>query len=659
MAPKKQKTTQQKTVAEKMGYIPRVTAKGLRNGRERLEGWEIPDTVRLGDLKTDGKFDSSKVATWMKENALTGVKWSGVVSLWMAEMLTRILNALFLDNSALRGMERGFRGQTVKQPSDKWYSRVKHAAKKMSQKHPAITSYLLYYTLLFGVAFGGTTAVDGFVNGDDKAKNKKEVVKQPEVGNDDAVPYEEVQGAKVSQELQDVVGVLTVMPTEAGYVQKALDAYWPEIAVALTELETYREKPVVHTGETRATNGLGVTWDYLRGNDGKLVRQACTKNSVVRDKNGNYEQCRMHLEKETIVGVQGAIKGKNNIGDRQVVALVMAGYQRPADMPEIANRISSATTVQEMADAFAYYPGVKKWRAGTLKRRWVCAAYATGWITAQDLMQMDMDAFSTVELSSVYRGGHFILSENTVKHVLERVRGKKNTVYDFLNDFDTGRKVIAQVNAQASRQNGVSIEERLNTVADPVNESMGYLVQADSCYNNNNYVQAIGLYQKAIDVDPDNIEAYSSLALMYIKIGRESGKVSDYQKCIDVIEDLQKHISSQSGVAVEDETLASAHYNAGTAKEAIADIYKQQGKKRKANNFYKAAKMDYEAALHYAEQIGDVRRQNVYNTALKTLEGKLDVKVAFNRGINNIRKTNAKKDVLLYGQTIDVGKDLA
>ncbi len=640
-----------KTFAEKVGWAPKKLAKVMHKGREKVSDWEIADTAHWRELvktidTSEGPkrvVDTVKLKTWMKENGLTGVKWSGVVTLWMAEMLTRLLNALFLDNNALRSLEKNFRNQELKQPKDKWYSKVKAATAKAAKKHPILASYLLYYLLLFGVTFGGTTAIDGFVD-DDADKKKKELVQDNEKQSrdDDVISYEDVLDDNVSD----------IVPEDAEFVSRVLDKYWPEIAVGLTELETYRNKPTVHAGETRATNGLGVTWDYSY-NGKRLEQKACTKNSPVRDKNGNYEQCRLHLIKETLPRLQGAISGKGDFTDRQLVALVLAGYQRPADMRNIADAISKAKNTQQVADAFAYYPGREVWRAGTLKRRWICAAYATGWISAQDLLNMDVDAFSTVELSTVYRGGHFIFGEKTVAYVLSRVRGDKNTVREFLGDFSSGMDIITKIENMDVSQ----VQESGGAGQSVIEESMGYLVEANALYKGGNYQAAIGLYEKAIDVDPDNLEAYSSLSLMYIKRGNDNKSIDDYKASIKIIDKALGRVKSSKNLVADDETMASSYYNSGVAKEAVADIYKGQNKSKKAKEFYDAAKADFVKAGEYAGKIGATGRVKIYQKATQRVSMKSGTVAVTSHRIHEQRQKNAKRDIFLYGKVVDNSGD--
>jgi hypothetical protein len=274
-------------------------------------------------------------------------------------------------------------------------------------------------------------------NKDDKKDEKKEVV----INNEKKGSYDK----KLKK----------IDPQESNFVQQALNEYWPVLAVGLTELETYRGVPKLQGSEARSTNGLGVTYTYYYNEKGILYRVANPKNAEkVRtfDVAGNYEQCKRHLTYETLPKLGNAIKRKENITAQQSVALVLAGYQRPSDMDNIALRLSKAKTKQEIADAFAYYPGSTKYKEGTLKRRWWCAAYATGVITMQDFIDLPRDGFSNIELSNVYKDGHFVLTNEAVQYELKTAKtGKRSTVKDFLNSFETGQEILNDVNSVSSK----------------------------------------------------------------------------------------------------------------------------------------------------------------------------------------------------------------
>lgn len=477
--------------------------------------------------------------------------------------------------------------------------------KAFQRRYPNFSAHVWYYILLAAMTYGGIQLID------EVPQEIKKIIKEKTI--DDANKFE----------LPD--------PASNDYVKQALDAYWNDIAIGLTELETYRATPKTHAGESRKTNGLGVTWHYTRGANGKLVQTANGANTPSYDKDTNYEQVRMHLEKETLRSLRNAVKGKDKINERHSVALVYAGYQRPADMAQIASGIQNAKTQQQVADAFQYTGKMSsKWKEGTLKRRWVCAAYAVGAINSDDLKKMHRDAFSRVELNNIMRNGHFLLDIETVKYVLSRTN-KNETVENFLADFEMGRQILQN----ARPEDRVLI---VQTVADPkIEKSMKLANQAEDSYKNKQYVKAAESYEQAIKIDPDNMEAYSSLALTYKKLGDSLTSIQYYEKSLDVVVKCNARMNANRALLFDHAVKAATYYNAGTAREAMAEIYKSQGDKEKMEFNYKKAQGNYESALYNIQQIeGYGAREDIYKESIQRMKKVLGVKdktISFHEGV--------------------------
>lgn len=409
-----------KTVAQKRGDDIRSAADNLKKIRLKLQRKTIPDTAHLSDLLVVKKnnqggntieLNTKKLKTWSSEVAQQTGKISGVSVLWLLEYLTRGLNTVLVDNYLIRNMEQ------VSQ---------KNAATKFIKKHPWIESYLLYFMAMGTIAFsGGNLILNELDNDKEKNQDKHEVV---------------VQNKEKSV-------LKKINPNDKDFVQKATDEYWAHIAVGLTELETYRDISKQHGNENRETNGLGCTWYYRYDDNGKLHRYENRLGDTKRwSKDYNYNQARRHLLFETMPALQRAIKDKPNINVQQMIALACAGYQRPADIKPIASKISIAKNKQQVADAFMVYNGADKWRVGTLKRRWWCAMYAVGAITAEDFLNLPRDAFSKIELNRVYQNGHFLMTDDVIKYALDVAKtGHKSTVEHFLKGFEVGREVLQTV----------------------------------------------------------------------------------------------------------------------------------------------------------------------------------------------------------------------
>lgn len=416
-----------KTVAQKRGDDVRHVADKLKKLRLSLAKKKIPDTVHLNQLIVRTKnergeivlqLNQEKLKRWAGEVAKQTGKISGVGGLWLLEYLTRGLNAVVVDNAIIRNMEELSK---------------KNAATKFGKKHPWVESYLLYFMMVGTMTLSGGQLIINNLN-QDKENEKKEAF----------VPN---KGQAVKKELK------TISPNSKDFVKNAVDEYWEHIAVGLTELETYRDVSKRHGDEKRETNGLGCTWHYKYDDKGVLHQYPNKLGETKKwSRDYNYEQARRHLIYETLPALQRTIKGKNNMTARVQIALVLAGYQIPADMQYIANKISKAKNEQEIADAFMVYNGEDKWKLGTWKRRWWCAAYATGAITTEDFLNLSRDAFSHINVNRVMRNGHFIITEDVVKYALSVAKaGSKSSVKDFLNTFEKGREIVKTVNAGASK----------------------------------------------------------------------------------------------------------------------------------------------------------------------------------------------------------------
>ena len=506
------------------------------------------------------------------------------------------------------------------------------------------------------VTAGTQLAVNGFNKEDNKEdeKNKKEVVIDDEKDNDDNVVNTIVVVERTTMK--------TIDPNDANFVTKAISEYWAESIAMLTELETYRTTPKVHVGEKRATRGLGTTWEYVYDNEGVLHQKPNLKDQTkVLNKSENYEQARRHLLFETLPFLKGATKNKNNIGAQQAVALILAGYQRPSDMATIAARISVATTKQEIADAFNYCGKVpQKYRTGTLKRRWWCAAYAVGLISAEDILELPRDAFSRIEINNVYRNGHFLLGAETVKYAINKAKeGTKSDVKTFLSDFNEGEKIIKQVQAHKIDGDTVVINDLLINQDDVTEQSMAKLNQADGCLMRGEYSQAVNLYKEAISIDKDNMEAYSSLALAYKKLGDKHNSIDYYEKCLQAVKDGNERMNANKELLLDRNIKAATYYNAGSAREKMAKIYQNQGDIKSASRNYELAIKNYQTALENAQiEDSESARIQTYENAIKRVQtekqnlstDKSGKKVAFNAAIKQIKQKNAKHDLLLYGK---------
>lgn len=633
-----------KTSTQKFGDGIRNFTGKIKSARKNVADWNVPDTIRLKQVLKNTTDENGKVvteinwndfATWVKEIAQSGLKGGGVATLWLAEYLTRFANVIFVDNGLIRRLEKASK---------------KDAISELIKKYPWIKSYLMYYMMLFTMLVsGGQLAVNALGKDEDKNEEKKEVVVDD---NDD----------KQELLIENTINIQTINPNDDDFVERALNEYWAEIGVGLTELETYRATPVVHAGESRATRGLGCTWDYEYNSKGVLIKKPNVPGKTKSlDKDKNYEQTKLHLIDETLPVLKNATKGKNNIQAQQAIALIFAGYQRPNDMKEIANRIAIAKTPQEVADAFDYYPGPEQWRTGTLKRRWWCAAYAIGKISSQDLLALPRDAFSNININNVYKNGHFLLGDETVAYALNHAKqGNKSGVETFLSDFADGKSIVKQVKANQAKSTIVVTRPQQSQQDTLIESSMAKLNLADKFFEQENFLQAAHAYTDAINIDQDNMEAYSSLALAYKKLGDKHNSINYYEKCLQTVKSGNARMNANKDLLLDRNIKAATYYNAGLAREEMAKIYYAQEKYNLARDNYNMAARNYKTALDnaYEVDLAEERKtiyqnaiQRVQNAAKNVLKKTNDKKkTALNSGIQKLKQQNARQDLLLYGK---------
>jgi len=658
----------QKTKIEKAGAIFKTAADKTKKLRKKIN---LDEKELLNVLKENFEL-------LIKNIEQTG-KIAGVTLLWLSEYFVRVFNGLFISNALLRKTEKGFANIKPKKISakDNILEKMGASITKALQESPTKYAYISYYAsliLLLGAAAMTDVArgEDSYIRGKFKEKDKKEIKK------DEEEPQEEQdnKGQEISNEegapIYDIFKTDTtnVKETEfinpnlekAEFVKQAIDEYWPEIALGLTELETYRATPVRQGSEKRSTNGLGCTYTYYYNKNGVLYRTDNPINAKkvrIFDKNGNYEQCKRHVIYEVLPFLQSAIKGKNNIDARQSIALALAGYQRPGDMKGMAADISDATTEQQLADAFTFYNGGKGYKEGTLKRRWWCAALAIGVIDIDDFLGLKRDAFSRVSINNIYRNGHFLFDEATVKYAFARAKGtitnKTDSVSGFLNSFETGKAILGSVKVKRCMKRVFFAQAQGLEQDFTFKKSMELLNSADALFAEKKYLEAEKLYLQAIDENADNMEAYSSLALTYKKLGDENKSLSYYDMCVQTVERGNEHMNSNKSLLMDRAIKAASYYNAGLAREGMAEIYIENGDIKSAKEHYEMAIKNYQTAMDNADK-EDLSEsvKNVYQNAKKRAEEKKNKlkgkKIAFEAGIKEIKKKTIYANAFVYDE---------
>lgn len=351
-------------------------------------------------------------------------------------------------------------------------------------------------------------------------------------------------------------------PTD--FTSLAMAHYYPELFIAVEELETYRATPKKHTKEKRYTYWNGLTWVYTVAKNGKIVQHPCVEKWKDMAAGFSREQCeeqfRLHLQFETFKSLEMAISDKSNINHQQIMGLLMLGYQLPGKMAPIANHLNKATNTQQIMDAFKHsLPENTLWREGTLKRRWWCGAYAAGLVTVDDLLNLKKDAFSKISLTKVATGikkntkgevlsiEHFRFDTITVQYALNtaRIKGNNPIVRDVLDQTAGGRAVIKAV------ESGTTID----FIIAKSNFDQTDYAKAVTSFRSGDYESAAAGFKKLLETNPNDALLWNDLAASYNNLGK-------YDLALECTGKIFKEIGDRS-------QYAAAYYNAGVARENL------------------------------------------------------------------------------------------
>jgi tetratricopeptide (TPR) repeat protein len=138
-----------------------------------------------------------------------------------------------------------------------------------------------------------------------------------------------------------------------------------------------------------------------------------------------------------------------------------------------------------------------------------------------------------------------------------------------------------------------------------------------------------------MEINPDNIEAYSSLSVSYKKQGDKYMNAKNwdsakdcYEKCCKAVKDGAARVNANRGSLQEDLTIKSSlYYNAGQARDALGDIYKSKNDYGTAIRNYDLAAKNYQTAIDNATMMEmDDSVISIYqNAKSKSLSKKSDL----------------------------------
>lgn len=587
-----------RAVADWLSELATKDGKGFTDAKKRRADRISKDNNKAGD----------EILYILGQTGRTG----GFIFLKLFELISRTTNIALVDNAMFRKLEQK-------------YSELKRDDKKFAawlKKHPAMSSYLtvLLTTALLLLGRAGYKKIKDPVNKDNKAKI--EIVEQP----------------------QKAPTVKTYDVTDDGFVQEFFDENWNNFVIFLSEFETFREKPVLQPGEDRYTYGPGLTWVWEQLANGKYKQHECIGKWKTKaasfTKEQMWEQAQIHLLNETLPTIQAQLKAKGfkHVPSHQLFALVVAGYQLPGHISGIVSKLQQAgDDVQKCADAFSYWASKKRkdYYRGTMKRRWWCANIYLGYIDCHDLLDLNCDVFSAVDFNMVKPNDkQFAMDSSTLTYALLKTNDKSS-----VRDFIVQNKLLSNPDNCYTKSGTVMI-----ATADP---SIMEMIAGLKDFRAKKYESSIAHYQKAIDLNPDNISAYSDLALVYKTyadgIKDKSKSMMYYKRCCEQLSKIESHMAENEDLVVDDESMAYVHYNVATAQDELAKIYKNKGDKANAATYYKYAMENYGKAEKYGIDAGIADKYiNKYKDKKAAAEAnykamKKDKTIAFNRANSKLK----------------------
>lgn len=539
---------------------------------------------------------------------------AGLTTTGLFQFLLWAIKYVTLDNHVLRKAEDLLRDMKVgknKNDEDK-----KFAA--FMKNNPNFSAHILYY-LVAAMTVGGVAVYEN-------VSDKDKAVKEIKVDNT----------KKLNPQSQDFISQCVALENIT--------------CIPLVYAETYRATPKVQRKENVWTHGYGMTWsrdkkgrmtirDYADTKSNRRNRLKPHKPQEQRTKDMDIDETQQFLLDHVYPKIKSNMS--REITENELYALCLAGYQLEGHIATICTQLSAAQTQQQIADSFITSTMYRY--GGTPKRRWVCGMLAAGFITIQDILNADIDNFYLADQNTFIRNGHFICDANTIDYVLGLKR-KKNTHAEIMELAD-GRLALEQLKGHAPSQQRIiafdNSEESKN-----ISESMGGLIKAQKKFDSGDYVAAAKLFEDAIGKDPDNMEAYSSLALTYKKMGDKNRTVEYYEKCCDVVKRCNARMNANRSLLMDYDVKASSYFNAGLAREEMADIYAASGQRDRAKRNYDLAQKNFQTARENCLRGGgEGKRLETYDAAMVRVGKKVkSKKLTFNMSAKSIENNAHSAD---------------
>lgn len=520
---------------------------------------------------------------------------------------------------------------------------------------------------------------DSMDNGQPEPENKNKV---PAMGGGNPYP--------------NAMDVYTIDPKD----EKLLNERGSYVLQLLPNFETYKRLNKDGTfgrnsGESRCTFGYGDTWEDIRvGN--VVYRYPCSNKylpetaSLVKEIKDNYkkdnrqyfiERAKLHMLVETLPTLRRALKDNNmpapeDLPDHQLAALLLSGYQMQKDIISNVQRLAKAKTDEAKINAFAWTWASKGNLTGTFARKYWLGLLYTHKITMEDLLKFPIDKFNKINRPTAKKGvwdtSSYIVgnSRQDIKRGNSTIHGCKFKITK--QDIEENKRIVklstaTETLAQHLDKHGLkkvnkekqSKKSVLTSVVDKIKEKFtntpdvnSVMKSAKNAYDKGNYTEAAKLYNSVIEADKDNIEAYSSLVLVYKNLGDNTSgakAIQYYEKACDIAKQGLERIKQNKKLA-SFTTKASIYYNAGLAREGIAEHHRQQKNNSEAKQQYDMAKINHNNA--YKSVKGkDNNKAKTYKDAVNRVEQNLHrLKTnAFDFGsdkINNLMMHDKQNDKL-------------
>ncbi len=376
-----------------------------------------PENLARNFRKNVGKLKAKNIGGEVIKKSAMGVAGITQFMFWATRLLA-------VDNKILRKLEDVF--SKTNPDMDKSVG-LKYFAKK----HPNLSAHILYYSIPL-LMFAGFYTAD---SAKDMASQIKTEVKKTEKGNIDF--NEKI----LDPNSEDFLGQCAAL----------FDVLYPAILYA----ETYYKTPKVNRAENVYTYGPGVTyfWPVDKNNEINFERQISRKNGRpgqslpninVNDTIGKklgFDYC----TSTTYTSMGQTDKAslfrllKNNLSDpisiNDYLALCIAGYQLPGHLKSICkNGFNGNKSDEQKANSFMYGAGAKSKYPGTINKRWVCAALATGQINSKQFLDAYIDGFFAINYREVIKNDEFDFSKEFIEKMMSGRQHKSDmTLRERLN----------------------------------------------------------------------------------------------------------------------------------------------------------------------------------------------------------------------------------